>query len=288
MSNIDLYNKRIILFGASEKNYAEQIIRKYGNQVAYCIDNDERKHNTEYNNEYTIYPVEHILQELPGTYLVIIVTTYWSNRLAAQLLEMGLERNRDFVIAGDVLDGDSLKECWDKNKPVEKKAYLPELRVLHLEYSGICNLKCTYCPYHGEHGRYEGNKGILNFDTLKTIVEKCKYATSVDSLHLVGRGEPFVNQHWYEFTNYVLDEIPIKNLLMYTNGLLLTTENAEKLALLKERGIHLTLGVSIDGETPEQNNSFRLNSNYGIIKKNVINALEFLEADDIEIYYFGY
>lgn len=284
MSNIDLFNKRIIIFGASEKNYAEQIIQKYGNQVAYCIDNDARKHNTKFRNEYTIYPVEHILQESSGTYMVIIVTTYWSNRLAAQLLEMGLERNRDFVIARDVLDGDSLIECWDKNKPIKKKDYLPELRVLHLEYSGICNLKCTYCPYHGEYSRYKGNKGMLTFDTLKIIVEKCKRATSIDTLNLCGRGEIFVNKHWYEFTNYVLDEIPIKNLRMYTNGMLLTTENADKLALLKKRGVHLILVVSIDGETPEQNNDFRVNSNYDIIKKNIINALEFLEADDIEIY----
>ena len=44
-------NKKIIMFGASEKNYAEQVIEKYGEQIVYCIDNDTKKHTTKYKDK---------------------------------------------------------------------------------------------------------------------------------------------------------------------------------------------------------------------------------------------
>ncbi len=278
-----MIEKKIIMFGASEKNYAEQIVKKYGEQIVYCIDNDVNKHNTKFMDKYTIYPVEKILEEEKGTYIVITSAIYYYNKMAAQLMTMGLANNKDFVFAGDILDIDSLKECWEKNrKPVDINAK-PKLSVLHLEYSSLCNLKCTYCSVHGEYASYTCNKGLLNFDTLKIIVDKCKKNTSIEILNLCGLGEMFLNKNWYEFTDYILTEMPIKNVIIYTNGMLLTEENAQKLAKLKKHNINLCIDVSIDGSTPEENNSFRLNSDYKTVKNNIYNALKYLSEEDINI-----
>jgi len=276
-------NKKIIMFGASEKNYAEQIMKKYDGQIIYCIDNDTKKHNTKYKDKYTIYPVEKILGEEKGTYIVVTTAVYYFNKMAAQLISMGLEKNIDFVFAGDILDTDSLKKCWEKNRVSTNINKEPELRILHLEYSGACNLKCTYCPIHGEYASYTYNKGLLDFDTLKIIVDKCKKNKSIESLNLCGHGEIFLNPNWYEFTDYILNEMSIKEVIIYTNGMLLTVENAQKLSLLKKHGVKLDLTISIDGSTPEENNVFRKNSDYITIKNNIYNALEYINKEDVSI-----
>ncbi len=278
-----MINKKIIIFGASEKNYAEQIVKKYGEQIVYCIDNDVNKHNTKFMDKYTIYPIEKILEEEKGTYIVITSAIYYYNKMAAQLMTMGLEKNKDFVFAGDILDIDSLKECWEKNRRRTDINIKPELRVLHLEYSGACNLKCIYCPFHGVHGIYKDHTGLMTFDTLKTTVEKFKNVSTIETLDLCGHGEIFINKYWYEFTDYILTEMSIKKVIIYTNGMLLTEENAQKLAQLKRHNIKLCLEVSIDGSTPEENNGFRLNSDYKTIKNNIYNALKYLSEEDINI-----
>ena len=88
----------------------------------------------------------------------------------------------------------------------------------------------------------------------KEILDRlCGQIASIHSftnLNLVGCGETFTHPHWPEYVTRILKARPsFERCTLYTNGMLLTKENAERLKGLSIPNLQLVL--SIDGTSPE-------------------------------------
>ena len=113
--------------------------------------------------------------------------------------------------------------------------------------TGKCNLNCEYCY------SFPSEAGHLPINTLINLIEECD-SMKVFEMHL-GGGEPFM--HPDIFT--ILDRIfTFKDqIVILTNGVLLTREKCERLAGYLKQGKYVDLQISLDAHLPEVNDSVR-------------------------------
>ena len=267
-------NKKIV-FGAIDtyKSVTKYFMEKY--DIAYIIDNDRNKQGKDFYG-VKIYPVEKLLEEKKDEVDILIAVQSAKKEITAQLESFGFVKDKDFFFFYETYEKDTLFDyIYWRNVKMENGKYVPT--SLHLELSGVCNLKCTYCPYHGFANIKDGHRKLMSWEMLIKIAEQVKRIPSIETLDVSGHGEIFLNRNWFEMLEYLWQETAIKNLVIYTNGMLLTEENVQKLANLKYESI--TLEVSIDGLSPEENNVYRKRSDYEIVKKNLEYALNVLSND---------
>ncbi len=70
--------------------------------------------------------------------------------------------------------------------------------IIMIEPTNICNLKCPMCP--SGNGSLKREKGFMNFDTFKMIIDQT-YKKSM-MLLLWNQGEPFLNKDIFKMTKY--------------------------------------------------------------------------------------
>lgn len=119
--------------------------------------------------------------------------------------------------------------------------------VVRIEPAGVCNFKCTHCPI----GREGGHRVILSWD---------KFVQYFNALPLVPRvlvlyhgGEPLLNRNLERMIAYAKDR-GVQKVVFNTNASLLN--NKRDLSQVDE------LRVSFDGNSPDQNNAIRVNSDF--------------------------
>lgn len=145
------------------------------------------------------------------------------------------------------------------------KDYEPD--CLGIELSGICNCSCIYCPFHGLGNCKEGQKSLMSWDTLNAVIEQIRKIPSIKRLSTTGAGEIFMHPEWYEMLQLFFKKTGIKEVNIYTNGMLLNEKNIEKLLMLNVE--KLELEVSIDGKSAEENDYYRVGSHYEKVKANM-------------------
>jgi len=154
--------------------------------------------------------------------------------------------------------------------------------ILQVDISNLCNSRCRYCPFQSEYAEYNLARGFMNEAVLERTISQIQHITTLKELQFVGNGEPMTHPHWNEYAARILNaNSSFEKFIMYTNGMLLTEENAERLKNLPVQKIFLVL--SIDGMSPEDCEYWRKGEKFSVIRKNVNRAYDILSNRDGEI-----
>lgn len=152
------------------------------------------------------------------------------------------------------------------------------LTTLQLSFSGLCNSRCRYCLYHSDYsgyGEHHDHQKFMDEDILNEVVRQIESIDSLRTLLMIGTGETLMNPRWYEFASKVLSTYGrFERCVIYTNGMLLTEENVNKLKNLPVA--NLSLGISIDGTSPEDCEYWRKGEKFSVIRENVNRAYQIL------------
>jgi len=119
--------------------------------------------------------------------------------------------------------------------------------VIRIEPAGICNLHCRHCPV----GREGGKRGLLPFDTFKTIYNSLPPTPRV--LVLYHGGEPLLNDDLLDMAFYAKDKGVCK-IVLNTNG--------SKLIPGMDYSAIDEMRISLDGNSAAENDRIRVGSNF--------------------------
>lgn len=119
--------------------------------------------------------------------------------------------------------------------------------VVRIEPAGICNFKCVHCPI-GQEG---GHRVILKFEKFIDYFDALPFVPRV--LVLYHGGEPLLNKNLERMVDYA-KERGVQKVVFNSNVSLLSSKR--DLSRVDE------LRVSFDGDTPEENNSIRIGSDF--------------------------
>ncbi len=131
-----------------------------------------------------------------------------------------------------------------------------------------CNLRCEHC-YNNSGAKREHE---LSFEEIKKMIDEFA-AIGVVNMVISG-GEPLLHRHLFDIIEYVRSK-PM-SVMVFTNGTLITKDTVQK---FKESHI-LSVATSINGATPETDNSFR--GVPGSFEK-TIKAIEMLKEAEIPV-----
>ena len=132
---------------------------------------------------------------------------------------------------------------------------LPLPRVVRIEPSSLCNLRCTHCPIGT---RQDVNKrGNMTNRVWCKIVEELKSYNNVNVVVLYHGGEPFFNKNIFSMID-TLKSMGIPFVKIVTNGTLIKDEMLPEII---KSGLD-SIEFSLDGLSPEENNQIRIGSDY--------------------------
>lgn len=138
---------------------------------------------------------------------------------------------------------------------------------LFIELSMICNLNCKYCIRNELTAEQK-----TSFMPINDVINLINKFDHLESINIIGSGEPFCYPYWNEFVEYIkLKQI---RLTMTTNGILLNDKNIESLPN------NSVLYFSIDSLDDEKNKITR-----GIGSSIIINNIKKLieKRQDIKV-----
>jgi len=130
----------------------------------------------------------------------------------------------------------------------------PLPRVMRLEASSLCNLKCMYCP---TGTKYDSARGKMSMEVFGRIVEEIRSYNKVDVVVLYHGGESFLNKNIFRMIR-TLKSIGIRLVKANTNGMLF---NDEMLTEVIDSGLD-SITFSIDGLSPQENDRIRRGADY--------------------------
>jgi radical SAM protein with 4Fe4S-binding SPASM domain len=117
--------------------------------------------------------------------------------------------------------------------------------LIYLEVSGVCNLKCKFCP----QGTYADKlkKDIMSYSLLKKIVDDIKeFNQKLCLIRICGDGEPLLNKDLGQMLKYIKDNQVTKRIELVTNGIALNERLAEEISRYADRII-----ISVEGLSQE-------------------------------------
>lgn len=142
-----------------------------------------------------------------------------------------------------------------KSKSLKKKRW----RLLQVESSIACNLRCVMCPWK-EISRKAANGGIMSQEIWDSIRPHLPETQVVD---FTGGGEPLLQPRLADWVREATAAGCETGIL--TNGLLLKRETAQELI---DAGLTM-ICVSMDGATPDVYNQIRIGSNFDKVCENL-------------------
>lgn len=128
------------------------------------------------------------------------------------------------------------------------------IEIFHIQWhiTNFCNLRCNHC-YQGDFSA----KNDLDFGGLKKVSENLLAALRQWNrracIHLTG-GEPFLKPELLPLLHHLERKTEVEELGIITNGLFLDEEKLKELHSLSKLK---KIKVSLDGATPETNDSIR-------------------------------
>ena len=144
-----------------------------------------------------------------------------------------------------------------------KKYIRPFPKILRIEPASSCNFKCVHCP---TGLNLNESLGIMSTDTFNQIFEQIKHH-KFDVIVLYHGGEPILNKQFFEMAKKLK---PIsKKLRTTTNGSLLDDKIIEKFLDIEFDEID----ISLDGNSPEENDLIRIGGDYHKITEKVIKMI---------------
>lgn len=113
------------------------------------------------------------------------------------------------------------------------------INKVYIELTNQCNLACKMCYRNS----WSASEGEMNLSTFELILKQLSKLSEVKEIVLGGLGEAMVHSDFWNYLTQLHKEMPMVPITLTTNGLLLTSENIEK---LKQVGVR-TIVVSVDG-----------------------------------------
>jgi radical SAM protein with 4Fe4S-binding SPASM domain len=154
-------------------------------------------------------------------------------------------------------------------KKQEQVDFLTSLTLVCIELASLCNLKCKFCIVGNNYNEIE--RGVISDEILdKTIADINKIPT-VNSIQLNALGEPLVNQRFAEICEKIYNETKVRNILFFTNGMLLTKDISDRLSKIP---LNFLVFFSIDGRNIQENEMYRSGSDYDVVKNNIYYFLD--------------
>lgn len=130
----------------------------------------------------------------------------------------------------------------------------PYPRVVRIEPSSLCNLKCIHCPIGT---RRDIKRGNMSDKVFCKIIDELKTYGSVDVVVLYHGGESFLNKNIFKMIE-VLKSMGIRFIKTVTNGMVIKDEMLPKIIKSRLDSIEF----SLDGLSPEENNQIRKGGDY--------------------------
>ncbi|MDI6732734.1 MAG: radical SAM protein [Planctomycetota bacterium] len=121
-------------------------------------------------------------------------------------------------------------------------------RSFNIEPTSHCNLKCVMCPRQRPHKK----DGYMKMDLFRKIVDET-LGYGPRSIVLYKDGEPLLHPEIIEMVRYIKQVNPAHNILISTNGLLLTEKLSQALIQNRLDQLHFSIGAVI----PETYNKIR-------------------------------
>lgn len=150
---------------------------------------------------------------------------------------------------------------------VEK--YMPWLKfpeTISVEIMSLCNLKCKHCYIYNSNGA--ANR-LMEYNRFESICSRLLAVIPKATIFNFASVEALMHPRIFDMIDLVRGINPALRTPIYTNGMLLTTDNVIKLL---ERGIH-EIHVSLDGYTPETVETFKTGVSFQRVKENIVKAL---------------
>ena len=262
--------QQAVVFGCGETAVAnrENIHKRF--QVIAYSDNNPALWGTEFDGTTVVSP-----DRIPEDVSIVVASGLYYPEILHGLLNGRAGRNRPYFA---VINGEIVEYFPGMPGQVLEFQYLHgevSLTTFQIGISGHCNSKCRYCEYHSEYRDYEFYQGLMSDEILEEV---CRQISSIDTLKtltFVGSGETLIHPKWADYIARLLEVCPtVEEYVIYTNGMLLTKENVEKLKRLPFPKLRLVL--SIDGLSPEDCEYWRKGETFSVIRENVHRAYDLL------------
>ena len=138
--------------------------------------------------------------------------------------------------------------------------------TFHLQWhiTNLCNLRCQHC-YQDDFSKqneldWRGLKRVS--DNILTTIEEWDQTACI---HLAG-GEPLLKSELFPLLNVLNQQSVVEELGIITNGLLLDQETVNRLSSITKLK---KIKISLDGATPELNDSIRSPGTFERVMKNI-------------------
>ena len=149
---------------------------------------------------------------------------------------------------------------------VETLEETPFPKMVIVEICGVCNLRCIMCPY----SQLKREKGRMEWSTYTKIVDEIAEKSSGTQLWLAIMGEPLLLEtDLYNFIAYAKRK-GIKEVILNTNGTLLTPQIYRELAVAK---LDMII-IGLDAATGGTYSRIRAGGNYEKVKRNMLEILK--------------
>jgi radical SAM protein with 4Fe4S-binding SPASM domain len=158
------------------------------------------------------------------------------------------------------------------------KAHDP-VRV-RIEPASACNLRCGHCPTGAAAISDNPNRGIMKLDLFNRLIPQIAAMKGIRAATLYLAGEPLLNKHFAVMLRRVKEETNISSTTFTTNGMLLDEKACNA---LKSADVDV-INVSLDGNSPEENDKIRTRSNFQRVRTNIHQARKTLEGTKIFIH----
>ena len=161
-----------------------------------------------------------------------------------------------------------LFERGEAYKGRDKYLRLEKLSEFWIHINQNCNLRCKHCLVSSGPKLSNG----LETEILENVMQEA-HSLGTKRFYITG-GEPFLRKDIFHLLDLIIKELGCEVIIL-TNGTLITEEVARKLSSYPKQ--QLTLQISLDGATPEINDSIREKGSY----KKIVTGIKNLVKEDI-------
>lgn len=140
---------------------------------------------------------------------------------------------------------------------------LPLPTHVRIETASVCNLRCQHCTTGVAYKSTD--RRVMSMDTFARVLEQVRNLPTIRTAIMYLGGEPLLNKHHATMCRRVKTETQVQTVKFVTNAMLLTEKWCEEIAAANVDGIH----VSIDGQSPEENDRIRVGASYDRIRDNL-------------------
>lgn len=268
--------EQAVVFGCGETAAVnrDKIHQRF--HVTAYTDNNPALWGEEFDGVTVIPPAQ-----IPADTAIVVASGLYYSEIISGLLQNRIEQS-DIPRIYAVING-KIVRYFSENRWGDKLEfqYTPSevcLTTLQLGISSLCNSRCRYCKFYSEYSHYDFYRGLMNDEILEEICRQIRSVHTLKTLTFVGSGETLIHPKWSEYIAKILDACPTaEECAIYTNGMLLTGENVEKLKRLPFPKLRLVL--SIDGLSPEDCEYWRKGEKFSVIRENVRRAYDILGRD---------